>query len=132
MVPLDARLQRLTTGRLSAGRVVGLHSLLLTTTGAITGQLRQVPLFYVPYAHGFAVIGSNLGADRNPSWSANLLSHPHATVVTRGKQLPVLARLAHDPEREEIWQTILAVSPGYAAYEERCSRPLRIFLLQPA
>ncbi|MFB8183264.1 nitroreductase/quinone reductase family protein [Streptomyces sp. NPDC055966] len=131
MVPVDALLQRRTMGRLSIGRTVGLHSLLLTTTGARTGQPRQVPLFHVPYGRGFAVIDSNLGADNHPAWSVNLLRHPHATVVTLGKQLPVIARETQGHEREEIWQTILSVSPGYAAYDARCNRNLRIFHLQP-
>ncbi|MDT0447805.1 nitroreductase/quinone reductase family protein [Streptomyces hesseae] len=131
MVPLDAALQRRTKGRLSIGRAVGLHSLLLNTTGARTGQPRQVPLFHVPYEHGFAVIGSNLGGDNHPAWSSNLLKYPYATVITRGKQFRVLARETHGPEREEIWLTILTVSPGYAAYDARCSRSLRIFVLQP-
>ncbi|MGW3209242.1 nitroreductase/quinone reductase family protein [Streptomyces sp. NPDC001135] len=128
---MDALLQRRTTGSLSIGRAVGLHSLLLTTTGARTGQPRQVPLFHVPYACGFAVIDSNLGADAPPAWSRNLHKHPHATVTTPGDSLPVIARETHGPEREVIWQTILSVSPGYAAYDARCNRTLRIFHLQP-
>jgi deazaflavin-dependent oxidoreductase (nitroreductase family) len=108
MVPVDATMQRHTAGRLSIGRAVGLHSLLLTTTGARTGRPRQVPLFHVPYAGGFAVIDSNLGEAR-PAWSTNLVKDPRATVTARGRHIPIVARHV----------------------STRCDRELRIFHLQP-
>jgi deazaflavin-dependent oxidoreductase (nitroreductase family) len=132
MMPIDMALLRRTTGRLSVGRALGLPWLLLTTTGARSGQPRQVPLFHVPYADGFAVVGSNFGRARHPGWTANLLRHPRATVTFDGRVLPVTARLASGTEREQIWHLMLAVSPGYQTYAQRSGRELRIFHLQPA
>lgn len=134
IVPADKALQRGTTGRMSLGRALGLPSLLLTTTGARSGQPRDVPLFHVPHEGGFAVIASNFGLTRHPAWSTNLLKHPNATVVTvvtDGQCLQVTARLVDGAEREQIWRASVAQYRGYRSYGDRSGRDLRIFHLQP-
>ncbi|MFD9333154.1 SDR family NAD(P)-dependent oxidoreductase [Streptomyces sp. NPDC060028] len=131
MVPFDTALQGQTQGRLSVGRALGVASLLLTTTGARTGQPRPTPLFYVEHADGYAVIGSNFGQARHPAWTTNLLKDPTATVTTAGADIPVTARLLTGTEREEAWNKILTLSPGYQTYNDRSGRNLRIFHLQP-
>jgi deazaflavin-dependent oxidoreductase (nitroreductase family) len=131
MVPIDTALQRRTTSRLSVGRALGMPCLLLTTTGARSGLPRQVPLFCVPHAGGFAVVGSNFGQAHHPAWSTNLLRHPHTTIAVRGRNLQVTARRVDGAERKQVWRAILAASPGYQVYNDRSGRNLRIFHLQP-
>lgn len=131
IAPLDAVLQRHSDGRLSLGRVLGLPSLLLITTGVRSGRPRPVPLFHVPHAGGYAVIASDFGRPRHPAWSTNLLKHPHAVVVTGGQRLEVTARLVEGTEREKIWRLSVARYRGYQTYRERSGRHLRIFHLQP-
>ncbi|MFK0045974.1 nitroreductase/quinone reductase family protein [Streptomyces sp. NPDC090741] len=131
MVPLDTVVQARTNGRLSAGRSLGVPSLLLTTTGARSGRPRPTPLFYVDHAGGYAVAGSNFGLAHHPAWTANLLHNPAAVLSTAGQRMPVTARLVTGPEREDIWQKILTLSTGYQTYNDRSGRDLRIFHLQP-
>ena len=131
VVPLDTAVQKRTDGRLSVGRTLGVAALLLTTTGARSGRSRPTPLFYVAHADGYAVVGSNFGQEHHPAWTTNLIKNPAATVSTAGQQVPVTARLIDGPEREEIWQKILTLSPGYQTYNDRSGRNLRIFHLQP-
>jgi deazaflavin-dependent oxidoreductase (nitroreductase family) len=130
-VPLDTAVQTRTNGRLSVGRTLGVTALLLTTTGARSGRSRPTPLFYVAHADGYAVVGSNFGQEHHPAWTTNLIKDPAATVSTAGQHVPVTARLVDGPEREEIWQKILTLSPGYQTYNDRSGRTLRIFHLQP-
>jgi hypothetical protein len=78
LVPVDTMLQFHSAGRLSVGRVLGVPSLLLTSTGALSGQPRQAPLFYVAHGDGYGVVGSNFGLARHPAWTTNLLRDPHA------------------------------------------------------
>jgi|HubBroStandDraft_5_1064220.scaffolds.fasta_scaffold45458_3 deazaflavin-dependent oxidoreductase (nitroreductase family) len=132
LVPVDTVLQRRSSGRLSVGRGLGVPSLLLTTSGARTGQPRQVPLFYVPHREGYAVVGSNFGLPHHPAWTINLLRHPNCTITTAGQTIPVIARQVEGEEREELWTKILDLASGYQTYNERSGRDLRIFHLQPA
>ncbi len=128
-VPFDRWL-----GRLSRGRAValGLPSLLITTTGRTSGQPRTNPLLYAADGDAFVVIGSNWGQAHHPAWSGNLLADPNATVVVRGKELRVRARLAEGAERERLRGLLLSVWPAYQAYEARAEgRTLRIFRLEP-
>ncbi|GGU14376.1 SDR family NAD(P)-dependent oxidoreductase [Streptomyces lateritius] len=131
LVPLDTTLQHKTSGRLSVGRTLGVPALLLTTTGARTGQPRPTPLFYAEHNGGYAVVGSNFGSPHHPAWTTNLIKTPTASITAAGKQMPVTARLVTGPEREDIWQKILNLAPGYQTYNDRSGRDLRVFHLQP-
>jgi deazaflavin-dependent oxidoreductase (nitroreductase family) len=130
LVPLDRQLSKLTHGRVVAGGL-NLPSLLLTTTGRRTGRPRPTPLVYASDGDAFVVIGSNWGGHDHPAWSANLLAHPDATVTMDGQDIPVRARLVKGTERERLRTLLLAIWPGYAAYEKRAPhRRLRIFRLE--
>ena len=58
----------------------GRRLLLLTTTGARSGQRRVSPMMYVPDGDRLLVIASNIGAPKHPDWYHNLVAHPGVTV----------------------------------------------------
>ncbi|SEG06964.1 deazaflavin-dependent oxidoreductase, nitroreductase family [Thermomonospora echinospora] len=129
--PLDRALHRATGGRLMLGQLL-VPSLVLTTTGSVSGLPRQVPLACMPEPDGgWVVVGSNFGRERHPAWTANLLKEPKATVAFRGRTVSVTARLLDDAERAEVWPRLLRVWPVYGRYAERVDRELRIFRLVP-
>ncbi|MFD9333149.1 nitroreductase family deazaflavin-dependent oxidoreductase [Streptomyces sp. NPDC060028] len=130
VMPLDRAVQVRTCGRFSAGRVLGISSLLLTTVGARSGRSTPTPLFYVDHAGGYAVVASNFGLARHPGWSVNLLKEPVAAVCVAGRQLPVSARLLTGGERDGVWRRFVSLSSDYQDYQERSGRDLRIFHLQ--
>jgi deazaflavin-dependent oxidoreductase (nitroreductase family) len=130
-VPVDRLIGRLTRGRFVALGQRDLPSLLITTTGRTSGQLRTNPLLYAPDGDGFVVIGSNWGKAQHPGWSANLLANPYASITLGGERFDVLARLATGSERERLRGLLLTMWPAYAAYERRAAgRQLRIFRLE--
>ena len=129
--PLDRRLHRLTGGRFLLSQVL-VPSLLLTTTGAISGRPRQAPLACLPEEEGtWLVVGSNFGREKHPAWTGNLMKHPAADVTFHGRTVPVTARLLDDAERQEVWPRLRKVWPVYDRYVERTDRKLRIFRLTP-
>src|SRR5690349_16298910 len=76
---LDRATLRLTRERTTfAALVSGLPVILLTTTGARTGQERTRPVLGLPYGRELLVIGSNFGRRAQPSWYHNLRKHPLA------------------------------------------------------
>ncbi len=67
--------------RANGGKVKGWAPLiLLTTTGAKTGQRRIIPLMYVSDGDRVLAIASKGGSPKHPLWYHNLLAHPEVTV----------------------------------------------------
>ena len=130
----DRGVARLTRGRttLSSG-VSGLPTLVLTTTGRLSGQVREAQLIGVPVGEGLALIGTNFGQARTPAWVLNLEADPRATVSFRGVTLQVRAREVAEDERPEVLARAVAAYPGYARYLSRIrGREVRFLLLDRA
>jgi deazaflavin-dependent oxidoreductase (nitroreductase family) len=126
---IDPLLLRLSGGRLSTAQ--GFPVLLLTTTGAKTGQRRTLPLLYVEHGDGVAIIASRFGNTKHPGWYHNLRANPRATVEIRGKAREYEARLSTEAERAEIWAKAVAIYPGYERYKARAGRTIPIMVLSP-
>lgn len=124
----DRFVHRVTGGRttLSAGMV---PTVLLTTTGARSGQPRTVPLACVPDGDDLYVVGSNFGRERHPAWSANLIAHPRARASFAGREFEVDAHRLAPHEQAEMWPRLVEVWPAYDVYAQRSGRDLRTFRL---
>lgn len=111
-------------------------SLVLHTTGAKTGALRDTELMYAPDGSGNAIVaGTSFARGKHPGWSYNLLAHPDAAISVRGKRIPVHAEVIgvgpHATEdREAAWRLIEAQWPGYRGYEKESGRTVRLFRLR--
>ncbi|MER5787796.1 nitroreductase family deazaflavin-dependent oxidoreductase [Streptomyces sp. NPDC001980] len=125
---LDRAVHRLSRGRvlLSAQMLPGV---ILTSTGARSGQPRRTPLACMPDGDGWFLVGSNFGRTGHPAWTYNLLHRPDAEISWKGHDILVTARLLEGAERAAAWQQLLAFWPPYAAYQERVDREIRIFRL---
>lgn len=132
VVRLDTTLQRSSDARVRLLALVGLDSLLLTTTGRRSGLPRTVALLYARAPEGYLVAGSNWGGPRHPAWSSNLIADPSATVSVGGHVHRVTARLLADGERDRLWPLLVEQWPAYDTYAERAGRDIRVFLLVPA
>src|SRR5947209_18864348 len=86
------------------GRRLGDRALLvLTTTGARTGQPRETPMMYVRDGDRLFVIASNAGAPKHPDWYRNVLAHPEVTVEVDGSAYPALATPLAGAEYSRRW-----------------------------
>lgn len=129
--PMDRTLHKVSGGRLMLGQLL-VPSLVLTTTGAVSGLPRRTPLACLPDPDGgWYVVGSNFGREKHPAWTGNLLKNPDAEVGFQGRSVPVTAHLLGDAERAKIWPRLTAVWPVYDRYAERAHRELRVFQLTP-
>lgn len=129
--PIDRALLPLTRGRLTISRLV-YPTLLLTTTGARSGQPRSTPLIYFRDGERIVLVASNFGERRHPAWYHNLRATPRAIVTADGTSAPYLAREAEGAEREELWRKALAFYSGYEAYSRRAGgRRIPIMVLEP-
>jgi deazaflavin-dependent oxidoreductase (nitroreductase family) len=126
----DRFLHKVSRGKfISSGGL--LPSLVLTTTGAKTGQKRTTPLATKPEGDGWFVVGSNFGRDSHPAWTANLMKNPDAEVSFKGTTTQVHAHLLTKEEKAEAWPRLVEFWPNYNVYTERSGRDLRVFRLDP-
>jgi deazaflavin-dependent oxidoreductase (nitroreductase family) len=130
---VDRFFYRLTQGHHTlSGWFTGLPLVMLTTTGAKTGQRRTSPVIGVPDGDSLVVVASNWGQRHAPGWYYNLRAHPIATVAVDGVTRRVRAREAIGEERDRLWQQDLEFYPGRAAYERRAAnRRIPVIVLEP-
>jgi deazaflavin-dependent oxidoreductase (nitroreductase family) len=114
------------------GQFEGADLLLLTTTGAKSGQPRLSPLAYFRIDGKLIIIGSYAGADVNPAWVHNLRANPSAHIEVGTDSSDVTARELPPAERDEMFPKITAVASGFAEYQAKTSRVIPLFELQPA
>ena len=122
---------RTNDGKVS-GQFEGADLLLLTTTGAKSGQPRLSPLAYFRIDGKLLIIGSFAGADVNPAWVHNLRANPSAHVEIGNESSDVTARELPAAERDELFAKITAAAPGFAEYQAKTTRVIPVFELQPA
>jgi deazaflavin-dependent oxidoreductase (nitroreductase family) len=127
---LNVPIYRLTRGRLM-GKVGQAPVLLLTSTGRRSAQPRTAPVLYLADGERVVVIGSNAGNERAPAWSHNLKANPDAEVQIRGERRQVRARVAEGVERTELWRKMNEQYAGFEDYDERTSRDIAVFVLDP-
>lgn len=116
------------------GQFEGADLLLLTTTGAKSGQPRVSPLAYFRIDGKLIVIGSFAGAPVSPAWVHNLRANPRAHVEVGNPSgidaFDVTARELPSAERDELFEKVAAAAPGFAEYQSKTSRVIPLFELQ--
>ena len=131
--PLDKVTSRLSGGRQTSTELLtGLPILMLTTTGASSGEARTQPVLGIPHGEDYALQSGNFGVRSVPSWVHNLRANPRATIEHGGTSVEVIARDASAEESDEILGAGTALFPGLADYGRRADRELDVFVLRPA
>jgi deazaflavin-dependent oxidoreductase (nitroreductase family) len=119
--------------RANGGKVGGQFEkadlLLLTTTGAKSGQPRVSPLAYFRIDDKLVVIGSFHGAPFNPGWVHNLRANPQAHIEIGTDAFDVTARELPPAERAELLPKLIAVAPVIAESQSKTSRVIPLFEL---
>jgi deazaflavin-dependent oxidoreductase (nitroreductase family) len=113
------------------GAFEGNELLLLTTTGAKSGQPRVSPLSCKRIDGKLVVIGGYGGADVNPAWVYNLRANPRARVELGNESFDVAARELLEADREEIVPKVVAIAPQFEVFQANVSRVIPIFELLP-
>jgi len=114
------------------GQFAGAPLLLLTTTGAKSGQTRTNPVAYRREGGRVFVFASKAGAPRDPDWFHNLVAHPDVTVELPGETYRARAVVVEGPERDRVWEAQKTVMPGFADYERKTTRRIPVVELQRA
>lgn len=125
---LHTALYRATRGVVGR-RLVNNDMLLLTTTGARTGESHTVPLLYLRDGERLIVIASYGGRPSHPQWYRNLLRTPSASVQIEGEARNVVATTMASTERDRWWPRIVEAYGDYGAYQSRTEREIPVVWL---
>lgn len=120
-------------GKATSGPFVGRQLLLLTTTGARTGEQRTSPLVYSSDGDRYVVAASKGGAPTNPAWYANLVANPDVTVEVGGETFKARATaLTVGAERDRLYAQHALGYPAFLDYQQRTSRVIPVVVLERA
>ena len=109
----------------------GLPVVILTTRGARTGKIRKNPLMRVEHDGRYAVVASQGGAPKHPTWYYNVVADPHVVLQDGPHPQDMVAHEAHGAEKELWWERAVAAFPPYAEYQLKTERLIPLFVLEP-
>ena len=115
---------RANRGQLS-GPMAGRSLLLLTTTGARSGQPRTAVIGYRKEGADYVAIASGNGAPVHPAWYVNLQAKPTVTVEVGAEKFEVRARTAGPDERERLSKVV----PYLESHQKLTGREIPLVVL---
>jgi deazaflavin-dependent oxidoreductase (nitroreductase family) len=112
------------------GQFAGAPLLLLTTTGAKSGQPRIAPVMYLREGDDRVyVFASKAGAPTNPDWYHNLVANPTASIEIGGDRYEVKATALTGAERDRVFAKQAELYPGFKEYEQKTTRTIPVVAL---
>ena len=111
------------------GQMANMSVLLLTATGAKTGQARTRPLVYTTDGDRIVVIASFAGAPTSPPWYFNLVANPVATVELGSESFQVRATETSGEERQRLFDQQAEQMPIFADYQKKTTRQIPVLVL---
>ena len=112
-------------------RDTGLPVAIFTTRGNKSGKIRKTPLMRVEHNGAYAMVASQGGAPKHPSWYHNLKAYPDQLMVQDGPEpFDAVARELEGEERQEWWDRAVAAYPPYAEYQQRTERLIPVLLAE--
>lgn len=116
-------------GGVVGGDFDGVPLLLLTTTGARSGEPRTMPMTYLADGARLVVFAANGGRENHPGWFHNLLADPLARVEVGTEAYQVTAAEAEGADRERLWAEQLPATPYFTQFQERAGRRIPVVVL---
>lgn len=133
LVRIDREMFRLSRGRTTLSAwISGLPIIMLTTTGARSGQARTLPVLALPEDDHLVLIASNFGLPSNPGWYYNLRAQPTVMITWKGSSIEMHARELSGAERQRYVDLGLEAYPWWEQYHRRAEpRQVPVIMLEP-
>jgi deazaflavin-dependent oxidoreductase (nitroreductase family) len=112
------------------GQFEGFPLLIVTSTGAKSGERRENLIGYFDIDDKIYVVGSAAGRDASPGWVFNFRADPAVTVEIGAD--PPKQMVAHElpkAERDRAYALIVERAPGFAEYQKKTDRVIPVFEL---
>jgi deazaflavin-dependent oxidoreductase (nitroreductase family) len=112
-------------------RDTGLPVVIITNRGARSGKVRKTPVMRVEHDGRYAAVASQGGAPTHPFWYYNFRDYPEVELQDGPRKQVMIAREVSGDERAEWWERAVAAYPPYAEYQEKTTRQIPVFVLEP-
>jgi deazaflavin-dependent oxidoreductase (nitroreductase family) len=109
----------------------GIPVVVVTNLGAKSGKVRKTPVMRVEHDGSYAMVASKGGAPEHPLWYYNLRANPLVEVQDGPRKRDMTARELSGDERAQWWERAVAVFPNYAEYQQKTTREIPVFVLEP-
>ncbi|MFT7597134.1 MAG: deazaflavin-dependent oxidoreductase (nitroreductase family) [Acidimicrobiales bacterium] len=93
--------------------------IILGTIGAKSGDLKEIPLVYLPDGERMIVFASKAGATTNPDWAYNLRANPSIEVEVGTAKFAATVAEVTGTERDDLYAKQAGLMPQFAEYEEK-------------
>ena len=113
-------------------RDTGLPVVIVTNIGVSSGKVRKTPVMRVEHDGSYAMVASQGGAPTHPLWYHNVRANPRVELQDGPRKQDMVAREVSGQERTEWWKRAVAAYPPYAEYQQRTTREIPVFVLEPA
>ena len=113
----------------TTGMFAGKPLLLLSTTGAKSGQTRVNPLMFLQDGDRWLVFASKAGAPTNPDWYHNVRANADVTVEIGAESFEATATEVTGEERDELFARQVEAYPNFGEYQEKTTRKIPVVAL---
>ena len=112
-------------------RETGLPVVVVTNRGARSGKVHKTPVMRVEHGGRYAMVASKGGAPNHPVWYYNVRANPLVELQDGPHRQDMTARELSGEERAEWWTRAVAAYPPYAEYQQKTTRQIPVFVLEP-
>jgi deazaflavin-dependent oxidoreductase (nitroreductase family) len=121
--------------RANDGKVTGVFAdaplVIITTTGAKSGQPRTIPLVHTRDGDRVVIIASKGGAPTHPDWFHNIKANPEVTVELPGETFRARAVVyTEGPERDRLYRAQADLMPNFDEYAANTERVIPVVALE--
>jgi F420H(2)-dependent quinone reductase len=113
------------------GDLEGRPVVILTTTGARSGNIRKTPVIRIVHDGIYAAVASAAGAPKDPAWYRNLMAHPVVQLRDGAELRTVRAREVHGAEKDRWWGIAESFWPYFPQYRAKAGRDIPIIVFEP-
>ena len=119
-------------GEIQEGPLAGKPHLIMTSTGARTGEPREAVLSFVRDGEKYVVAGTAGGSPTDPNWVHNVAANPEVKVEAKRRTTQARAEIVTDDATyKRLWDALVESRPDFAAYPAKAGRKIPVITLQP-
>src|SRR5256885_3394000 len=113
----------------TSGPMAGRPLMILTTSGAKSGEPRSAVVTYTRDGDRYVIAASKSGAPTNPQWFYNIKANPDVTVEAEGQKFNARATVTSRAERDRLWAQHAEERPEFREYPKKTDRVIPMILL---
>jgi deazaflavin-dependent oxidoreductase (nitroreductase family) len=108
------------------GKVGGVPTLILHTTGAKSGAKRENPVAFLDFDGRRFVFATKGGADTHPDWYHNVVAYPDVVVEDGTETYAARAHSLTGSDRDRIWGEQASRVANFAEYQKNTTRVIPV------